>query len=164
MNIKQVLDDIKKKLKKTGGKQPMRLLGNYALNLIRDRTRKGFGVPHAGGSKEPLKALSANYIQWRQKNKRKLSKFAKPSKSNLTRTGRMLESLRVIETKNFGFTIAPTGQSKEGVPNEDIARHHEKGIKTKKGIVKRPFLYLSQEEINQCIKFYEKEILKNALQ
>ena len=132
----------------------MRLLGNYAPNLIRDRTRKGFGVPHAGGSKEPLKALSANYIQWRQKNKRKLSKFAKPSKSNLTRTGRMLESLRVIETKNFGFTIAPTGQSKEGAKQRHCTPSRKKVLK-QKGIVKT-FLYLSQEEINQCIKFYEK--------
>lgn len=147
--IKQISDD----LKKTGNKQPMNLLGNYALNLIRDRTRKGFGVPGVGQSQEKLKALSANYIKYRKKTK--LSPFTSPGKSNLTKTGSMLASLRVVQTKNFGFTIAPTGKNKSGISNAEVAGHVEENG--------RPFLYLSNTEIEKVIKFFEENILNKYL-
>lgn len=138
--------------KQAGSASALKQLGNYALRLIRDRTRDGFGVKKVGGPEKELKKLSPRYIKARRGMK--LSQFTSPSTSNLTLTGAMLASLRVF-TKNFQITIHPTGSDRKGISNQKKADWNEE-----KG---RVFLRLSDTEIKAVTDFYNNEILTKTI-
>lgn len=151
-DIKKVVKDIEDKVKETGDRKNMLVFGLYALNLIKARTRKGFGVPDVGANQKRLPPLSASYIKYR--SRRRLSPFTSPRKSNVTLSGRLLSGLRVYVSKSR-ITIKPTGTSEKGESNDQVASYLEK-----QG---RVFLRLSKSEILKVIKFYNENILNKVL-
>lgn len=135
-------------LKRSGDNASLKRLGQYALEIIRDRTRAGFGVPVQGGKQKRLPALSDSYKKRRRGMK--LSPFTKPSKSNLTLSGAMLASLRV-STRKYEVIISPSGNDAQGVSNQDKANWQED--------LGRIFLRLSKDEMELITLFYQTEIL-----
>jgi hypothetical protein len=138
---------VERKLKQITSKRQMQTLGLEALRLIRKRVRKGFSVAKNLGREEPFKPLDIDYIERRRKIR--LSPFTSPSKSNITRSGRLISGLR-LTTKDRVFQIKPTGKSREGVSNVFIAQ-----VLTKQG---RPFLNLSLTEQRKLLSFYKRII------
>lgn len=125
-----------------------------AINIIRRRTRLGYGANEDGGQRFTFKKLSPRYVHFREtKGKRYLSEFAFPgSKSNLTFTGQMLDSMAVIKIEKGRVFIGPTGtrtdKFSKGKENKQIAYWV-----SKQG---RPFMYLTKPEISQVVRFYRK--------
>jgi len=138
-NIQEVVDDV-------ASPQAMEKLGEAASELIRKRTRLGYGVAEENGSKGKLKPLSEPYKKTRKRNKP--TGPSTPAKSNLTYTGQMLDDLGPV-------------QSSQG--------HVEIGFKTDKSTKKaewvteggRPFNNLSKSEIKQLEQALSDEIGKS---
>lgn len=122
-------------------------LGQIAVDLIVKRTRLGYGVAKNGGKRFKLAALSDAYVKQRKKDR--LSKFARPKKSNLTKTGQMLESVKVLKVSRGVITVGPQGVRRDGISNDDLAIWNAK----RKG---RSFIYLSDNEFNQLRRAYRK--------
>ena len=139
--IRKFVKDLEGVFKDITSKRQLLFLGNEAIKVIKDRTRRGRGVAKPGGRSTKLKALSKAYIE--QRKRIRLSPFTNARKSNLTRSGRMLASLRSTVQGNK-VVVKPTGQSREGVPNEKVAEHV-----TDQG---RPFLNLSADETQRLLK------------
>jgi|LakMenEpi03Aug12_release.lakeMendotaPanAssembly.Ray.scaffolds.fasta_scaffold259405_1 hypothetical protein len=132
---------LKKILDEASGPKALDFLGNIAADIIRKRTRKGFGVKKNGGRLEVLDKLSRSYIKFRRRNSSRLSAFTSPGKSNLTFTGEMLNGLI---SKRSGKSVTITFDSSR---NRKVAGYVS---------VKRPFLFLSIDEIGQLVKTYDK--------
>ena len=152
MSAKQDLDSILGKLKKSIIKnfssREMQKIANFTIQEIKDRSRKGYGVSTLGGSEEAFDSLSPDYIA--QRKRMKLSPFTTAKKSNITRSGRMLASLR-YKVRDGYARIEPTGNSREGTPNIDIA-----GYVADQG---RPFMTLSKYQLGRLYTFIKKEII-----
>ncbi len=97
----------------------VRQYGNMAAELIRKRTRLGYGVRSYGGSKERLKPLSDKY-----KTRRKdmdLSQNTTPAKSNLTKTGQLLDSIATQTVRKGQVRVGPGGRrTGESLTNEEV--------------------------------------------
>lgn len=114
-------------------------LGDFIARMIRVRTRLGYGVN--GNSKKKLKALKESTIE--QREREDLYEETTPRRSNLTRSGQMLNSITKKITKiNFLTVLVPkTDRSDSDKTNADIAYYNElKG---------RKFFALTDSEINQ---------------
>jgi hypothetical protein len=147
--------NIVKKLEKTVAESIKKAalvdVGVFARDLIVKRTRLGYGVEKDLGSKKRLAKLSPNYIK-RRKMFESLSENTRPSRSNLTLTGQMLDS--IISTAKTGIIeIKPTGRRDDGKRNADIAQYNEDGGR---GSPKRIFMRISQLEFKQIVRFYRK--------
>lgn len=130
------------------GSTEMKEIGEYAAGLIKERTRKGFGSDNGKSSR--LQKLKPGYTKQRQKLKAKgqLSNETTPNKSNLTKTGEMLDNIQVTPGKNE-VTLGFTGK------NQQKAQYV-----TEKG---RPFFGLSTKEqwkVNKVIKDAVKAAIK----
>lgn len=179
--LKEAVNEIKKPAS-------MSQFGEQIRSMIKIRTRVGFGVDRTGDTKHPMKPLSDNYIERRQilqgmagvradrkgdsakglkgNAKRQklyenygLSPETTASKSNLTRTGQMLDSLAIKSVSTGRVSVGPTG-SRTGSEhsNADIAEFNaEKG---------RSFNFLSDIELkrlNDSIKQKLKSIMRGML-
>lgn len=133
-------------------------LGTIAREIIYRRTKSGYGVASDEGAvsqQRRLLPLSKSYTDFRKgevafftrngkvipytpKIKPKLGRFGSPSRSNLTFTGDMLESLQVELTAQ-GFVIAvPDTKRQDGKTNAQVARYASQA---------RPFLALTEQEV-----------------
>lgn len=123
-------------------KNNMLELGKEAARLIKKRTRLGWGVSDHEAKKGKLKVLSASYKKARGKKRPKGPTSA--SKSNLTNTGEMLDSLKASVKKD--------GQVEIGFSNSDSEK--------KAGWVSkdRPFNYISSSEFKQLRKFLQEKL------
>lgn len=122
----------------------MRRYGKMAAEFMKLRTRLGYGVAETGARRERLKALKDTYIERRKRDKEDgtLSERTTPSKSNLTRTGQMLDSIEVTDAKKARVVVGPTGdRSNSDLSNADVA-----GFVAKAG---RAFLNLSDLELRK---------------
>lgn len=139
------IQELMKKLEKArdGMLKDIKSIGDFAANLIKKRTRLGYSVPSHGGSKSKLKPLSPKYIK--QRGRENLSPMTTKNRSNLTRTGEMLDS--IISKKTSENTI------EIGFSNEDSENKAEWNAKD------RPFNFLSSAEQKQI-----KQELGNILQ
>jgi hypothetical protein len=151
IDLQKFSKDIEKRLKVSASRPEMLRLGNFVLNLIKARVRQGFGVSENGGQKEDLKELSRSYKK--QRAKLRLSPFTTPTKSNLTRSGRLIGGLRVA-VQNGVVIIRPSGTSREGTPNQKVAEYVSKD---------RPFLFMTKSEVQSAAEYFEKEILRKNL-
>lgn len=132
----------------------MRKFGEQAAEMVRLRTRLGSGVEKEGANKRPLKRLSDSYKQVRRgkiafftrggkvipytpDRPPSLHSHTTPSKSNLTFTGQMLDSLDVTSARRGEVTVGPTGSRKGGLTNKEVAGYVSK---------ERPFNNLSKVE------------------
>ncbi len=125
-----------------------KIIGDFVLNLIVKRTRLGFGVNKNFGEKQKFPKHSEKYIRRRERFAG-LSSTTSPNKSNLTFTGQLLESTKVIKAANGQIRISPTGsRSTERLTNLELA-----DILESKG---RIYNRISQLEYQQLIRFYRK--------
>lgn len=153
--------------------QTMREMGEYAVERIVLRTRLGKGVSEKGDSASPLKPLSESYRQQRKgklafyttKDGKKVPYIPKippildattsPTKSNLTFTGQLLNSIKVISVKAGKVLIAPTGKRSDrrskisGATNREVAGYVSE---------ERPFLNLSKSELLALNRFVREKI------
>lgn len=153
--VKKVTDSIKK--------NDLQRLGDFVADMIRKRTRLGYGVSETGGERSKLKELKgrpkpySSTIRGREylKENGELSSLTTPTKSNLTATGRMLDSIKAI-VRGLGVTILIPNSSRPDskATNRDIAKWNEE-----KG---RPFFNLSGSEIRQ-LKNEVVKMIKNGL-
>ncbi len=153
-DLKKIFDRIEKVLGQAVNRTEMRSLANLSIDLIYKRTKLGYGVREKFGSKSPLRKLSPAYIAARKKSS-KLSGTTSPSKSNLTFTGQMLDSLRILKESSGEFLIGPSGQrrttgGKFSLTNAKVAEYQ-----AKQG---RIFNNLSALEFNQLLRQYRRDI------
>lgn len=149
-SLKRIFDKIKKTtLTESISPTAMKALGDFAVDTVVKRTRLGYGVSIGFGVKSPLKALSNRYKQYR-KNFPKLSSTTTPSRSNLTLTGQMLASVRVINIRPGVVRFGPTGyRTDSNLSNLQVAAYQEgQG---------RVFNRISQLEYQQILRFYRRE-------
>ncbi len=162
-----IFNRIKTFLQKDIQKDSLKPIAQFTLNLIVKRTRLGYGVTKLYGSKQKLKPLSPNYIDYRKKlagEKRReqrqgtislgtktirLSDFTRATRSNLTLTGQMLESMSILSISRGSIKIGPTGQRKEGGPsNAQVAE-----FQADQG---RVFNKVSELEYKQILRQYRR--------
>lgn len=123
-------------------------IGAFAASLVKLRTQLGFGVSSQGSPREKLKPLSKAYQAQRAKGN--LSEYTSPSKSNLTRTGQLLSSIRVKTVSRNSVTVGPVGIRNDGKDNEQIGEYvSEQG---------RPFNHLSDVEVKRVREKIRKDI------
>ena len=143
-----------------------------AADLMRKRTRLGYGVDRDGAERTRLKALSQSYIDYRagkvyfykQKKSGKLSKVTKnvrkpvlheltrANKSNLTFTGQLLDAIKGRSYTGGIIIYLNNKRRGETITNAEIKDYQEK-----QG---RSFFYLSRTEninVNReyRLRFYE---------
>lgn len=96
-------------------------IGKFVRDRIVAETRKGNDLTK-GGIKQP--PLSEGYIQKRYKLKSGVDKtFFRPSLSNLTLSGQLLDSIEYkITVSQSKIVISPTGVRDDGMRNEALAQ------------------------------------------
>lgn len=150
LNVKQNLSNFAKKLsaklKKSFDPSFMREVGNETIRLIYSRTKLGYGVRSQGAAREKLKPLSDTYINIRKRIQKSggLDPTTSPKKSNLTKSGQMLRSIKIKRANNGTVWIVPMGYRTDRKSNEEIANKVSKD---------RPFMYLSNLEIEKIKRF-----------
>lgn len=140
--------------------QALRPLGEQAVTIIVRRTRLGYGVPdhsNGTGTRFKLQALSKSYVKYRERYPAFMSGLTTAKRSNLTFTGQLLDSMRVVSIAPGSVRIGPTGTRRgESLSNATLA-----GYVAAKG---RPFLSLSNLEAEQLVRFYRNtfgDLLRN---
>lgn len=130
------------------GPEEMKKIGAFMVEKIAIRTRLGYGVNDNLAEKSKLKPLSKKYVEFR-KSYPFLSDLTSAKKSNLTRTGSMIDSLRVKEIGKNSIRIGVTGFDRDGVSNQKKAAIQEK--------MGRTFLRLSRPEVKQVRIFWVRQ-------
>jgi hypothetical protein len=147
------LDGVKKEiLQKLKEPERMRKYAQIGADAIKLRTRLGSSVSAPGEVKEPLKPLSPAYKEQRKalKAEGKLSEFASPGKSNLTLSGQLLDSVKVISAIQGKAIVGPSGSRNDGKTNEDVGKYV-----TKAG---RPFNNPSDSELKRIQDAVKREL------
>jgi hypothetical protein len=139
-------------IKETFSTDRMSTYAMFLSELIKKRTRLGYGVKKDGGEKSPLKALSKGYKKTR-KDSGKLSSLTSVNKSNLTFTGQLLNSLFGVGTSIGKGEVYIKEERNDGVQNSDIVDGQEK----KQG---RSFFYVSKLEKQQLANTARKDLLE----
>lgn len=144
LDLTKIVDDL---VEQITSRELKKIIGEYIVERIQRRTRLGKGVQEFKGQPEKLKPLSKSYIKKRIKDSN-LSSKTTPKRSNLTRTGQMLDDLTF---KIQGDKI-------------------EVGFKSRKSALKagyvsddRPFLTLSKPEyegLERIVRDYVKKALR----
>jgi len=146
-----IIKKLEKSVEQAISKAALRDVGVFARDLVVKRTRLGYGVKDNFQAKTRLARLSPGYVK-KRKMFDSLSSNTSPTRSNLTLTGQMLDSI-VSEARNRTIIIKPTGGRSDGKRNVDIARYAEEGGRNRP---KRIFLRISQLEFKQIVRFYRK--------
>lgn len=149
-NLDNWIEGVGKQISQANSHAHLRKVGENIIQGIqgggiRIRTRLGYGVDVSGGQKTKLKALSSKYIVYRRLFKG-LSSETSPTRSGLTLTGSMLDSLKVTSVGTNSITIEPTGTDRKGVSNANKAAWQQQ-----KG---RNFLSLSKQEVKAAREFW----------
>lgn len=127
------------------GPEQLKAIGAFMIERIAVRTRLGYGVKDNLAEKNKLNPLSKKYVEFR-KSYPFLSDLTTPKRSNLTKTGDMIDSLRVKDFKKNAIRIGPTGFDRDGVSNSSKAYWQER--------MGRVFLRLSRQEVKQVRIFW----------
>lgn len=116
-------------------------VGQFTVDLIKKRTRLGYGVSAPGEVKQALKPLSPGYVKHRKKHPPKGP--STPSKSNLTYTGKMLEDIgyRILNNHDIEIYITTDESNQKALWNEENGRK---------------FLNISNTEYEQIRNYIEK--------
>ncbi len=131
-----------KKIDKTLNPVFMNKVGKKLAEDITRRTRTGHGVKKEGEKKEKLDKLKASTIKKRKREKKlgKLSNLTTPTKSNLTMSGELLDSLTPKSIKKKEVRLEFLGRHKNArIKNSDLADAMEKGDRSRNR-PPRPFL------------------------
>lgn len=146
---KSILDCFHQALAKVISRNGMTPIAKEMADTVRIRAQLGGSVESTGKAKKPFKKLSPDYVEQRKKFKG-LSNKTTPRKSNITRTGQLIESLRG-EPKSNGFDIiAEGGRDDSDLTNSQVAKYvADQG---------RPFLDLSDKELKQLTRLIEESL------
>ena len=167
--FKDISREIQKCIDKVTDKRSMKRYAEVTENIVRRRTRLGFGVKKSGGQRQKLKPLAESYKEQRRgklsfftdkagkvrpisnpKKRFPLSKSTSPGKSNLTRTGSLLDKLQGRATVGERFSVRPSTKTRpDGLTGTKVAEFVSKD---------RPFLDLSNNEIRQLTQLIQKEL------
>jgi len=128
----------------------LREIAKYIETQIKKRTRLGKGVPSQGAAAEPLKKLSNEYKLQRRELKKQglLSGDTTPAKTNLTKTGSMLDNI-IAEVRNSSIVVDIKGTDKFRMSNRKKAELVSK---------ERPFMNLSKAELREVDRIIRKFI------
>jgi hypothetical protein len=123
----------------------MRGYATVAAEMIRTRTRLGYGVPENLAERRKLKPLSERYVERRRQlaERGELSGDTTAKRSNLTLTGQMLDSIRPLSAREGEARVGPQGGRNDGLSNEDVGKYV-----TDAG---RPFNFLSEVEYRRLV-------------
>lgn len=145
LQLKQIPRLINAGLLKVTDKRILKAIGIVALEMVRDRTRKGFGVKKEGGAAKRLNPLTSSTKATRRRLQKrgKLSENTSPTKSNLTSSGDMLDDLK-LKVGKTSVTISIDGKDRQ-----KAERVQNQG---------REFMNLSKKEINKIVKIIQIEI------
>lgn len=147
-DLTKFFNKIEKIIKDAVKPAALKPIGQFAVDIIVKRTRLGYGVKQNYGQKEKLKPLSKSYVEQRKKSK--LSAFTNPGRSNLTRTGQMLESMRVLTVQYGKVVIGLSGARNDSrYTNAQIAEFNED-----RG---RVFNKVSKLEFSQILREYRRQ-------
>lgn len=153
--FKRFQDALESVIKELSGRKSLNKIGKLGVKLIRTRTKLGKGVDRTGGTARALKPLKRSYIEQRKRDraKGKLHRSTSPSKSNLTRTDQMLNSLD-FQIRGNSIDIEPSDdrRSDSDLTNQEVADFVES-----QG---RKFLNLSGNEIKQIIQSVRKDLIR----
>lgn len=143
-DLKGLFTKVRKAIGPAQNKLVLKILSAEAISIIVKRTRLGYGVRSEGGERFKLSS-----IPWSDKYKliRKtapLDSTTAPKKSNLTFTGQMLRSIKVIKITGNTIVIGPTGTRDDGQTNMEVAASNAKRGAT--------FMMLSKNEHAQLIR------------
>lgn len=148
--VKALIEKIKKAPNESLAKKAMKIIGIETIEIIRIRTRLGFGVPETGGKKKSLKAMkphSKKYQEFRKENADKLSSETAPTKQNLTLTGSMLEDMVAIpEEKKVVIAFGQEENEQKAIAQTEAGRK---------------FLDLTSAEIKMLERIIEKNLTNN---
>lgn len=146
ISLKELFDFLDRSVEESINKASMQDIGDALAEIVRTRTRLGYGVSKTGGSRQRLKSLSALYVEFRKESRASLSRFTRPGRSNLTYTGQMLDSLEA-EARDGNVEIKATGTRPEGLKNIDLSEYvSQQG---------RPFLDVSNNELKQLTRILD---------
>lgn len=172
--LKDVERALKEAINKINSPQELRKIGEIAAEMVRTRTRLGYGVREDRGKRQKLKPLADSTKKVRagklafknirgtvvpfppdlEENKVKLHPLTSAGKSNLTRSGQMLDSWKVISVGQGRVLIGPTGQRDDGLTNEQVAEFSEE--------LGRPFGYITDIEYKRLVDEVRKRLTKIA--
>lgn len=145
--LQDFADKVNKALNYLVEPKSLRSLGAKEAEVIKRRTRLGYGVPEDGGPKDKFANLKdSTKLSRKYKGRQgKLSDQTSPNKSNLTSTGKMIDSIvSKVEDRTTVITI-------EG-DRKSIAAYHQAGTSRMR---KRRFLGLAAEDIQQIKAFMQ---------
>jgi hypothetical protein len=146
-DLKKFTDKLKDLVgKRALSKAELRALGLHSIYLIVKRTRLGYGVKESGGQRYRLPKLSEPYVTARRRFKN-LDEYTSARKSNLSRTGQMLKSMRILNSAGGSVTIGPDGGRTDSKNSNDQIAVFQLG----QG---RSFNKLSRLEFEQLIRFF----------
>lgn len=149
-DLSRLVKNIRTSVKKLNDKKTMRALGTEASRIVKKRTRRGFGVRKTGGNQYRFPSLSVAYIERRKK--KRLSKFTSARKSNVTFTGRLLQSVKATTVRKGFVEIGASRVRPGGLKNETLVEYLAD--------MDREFLNLSKGEIVKLRRFYRRRLLK----
>lgn len=136
----------------------MKKYGDEAARMIKVRTRLGFGVESDGAERERLASLADVTIEERKRLRKKgsLHGDTSPGRSNLTRSGQLLDSIQTVKAKIGTATVAPRGDREgESLTNEELAAYTHAGHGARPP---RPFNYLSASERRRIVEMIRKDL------
>ena len=157
VDVKRFTDKIEKLLGESVSAKLMRPVAQELAKIIVKRTRLGYGVSSNLAEKSKLRAsgpggkFTPKYLlrRIRARSKGELASTTSPNKLNLTFTGQLLESVKVIKADNGQIIIGPSGRRDDGHTNEQIAKYNADAG--------RIFLNVSRLEFQQILRFYRRE-------
>ena len=160
-NLDSFIRSLNTGVKRTFSKKTMRLAAELAILQIVHRTRiLGKGVSRTGGKDRRLKALKPSTIEARRrlKHRGQLHPKTSPGKSNLTRSGRLLDSLVIKELTNTSVTWGPKNNRRRGekITNEQLGE-----LVAQAG---RPFNFLSSKDIKKLVDLVDEVLQKQMRQ
>ena len=160
---------LKRAIAYLGDPANMKRYGQMAADMIRTRTRLGYGVEKDGAERSRLKPLSDKTIEARKGNiafftspstgkpigfepdeRPKLHEHTTPSRSNLTRSGQLLDSVQVTKVEQGRVRVGPAGDRYNDTPlgrkaanltNQEVAKFVTEGG--------RAFNHLSRIELKR---------------
>ncbi len=120
-NIDKFIDDINKRLERAQDKTVFSAVAKMASDLIKKRTRLGYGVEKDGANKTKLKGIKDKTIEQRQRKKKMglLHNNTTPKKSNLTDTGQLIDAIGSRATQRYGEVFI-SEKRKDRAVNSDI--------------------------------------------
>lgn len=145
----KIIECIRKAKKKVFTKSFFEQLAKEMADTVRVRSQLGGSVSEQNKGKKPFKKLSPGYVKQRESFKG-LSNLTTPKKSNITRTGQLIESI-TGKGLSKGLEIELTGKRTDSsLTNDEVGKFlREQG---------RPFLNFSNVEMKKLRRLIEEAL------